>query len=227
MPEASALAWVRFARLADAAQAVERLNTSGTRPVAIELMNAPIASRKSAKAGDLPVEDWALVVGFEDNADVGRLAARPPGDRAGRYRLVVLQGEDSHRLWSALVDSQAAEVGSTKIAINLRPSAALGFLPANLRPVGPSSRTRQRDHPSPPDRRGDARRDRRRRDRSAPGRRGEPSAATSPCRECPTAWKDRLRVWGHPRGEWAMAEKVKAALDPGGVLNPGRFVGKI
>ncbi len=48
---------------------------------------------------------------------------------------------------------------------------------------------------------------------------------TLPC--CPTGWKDRLKVWGHPRGDWAMAEKVKAALDPGGVLNPGRFVGKI
>ena len=44
---------------------------------------------------------------------------------------------------------------------------------------------------------------------------------------CPTAWKDRLRVWGEPRGDWAIAEKVKAALDPAGVLNPGRFVGKI
>ncbi len=45
LPEASALAWCRFHRLLDAAQAVDRLNTSNTRPVAIELMNGPAASR--------------------------------------------------------------------------------------------------------------------------------------------------------------------------------------
>ena len=44
---------------------------------------------------------------------------------------------------------------------------------------------------------------------------------------CPTEWKDRLKVWGEPRGDWAVMQKIKAALDPGSVLNPGRFVGTI
>jgi len=44
---------------------------------------------------------------------------------------------------------------------------------------------------------------------------------------CPTAWKASLRVWGTPRPDWALAERVKQALDPRGVMNPGRFVGTI
>ena len=44
---------------------------------------------------------------------------------------------------------------------------------------------------------------------------------------CPADWKGRLRVWGEPRPDWALAERIKAAFDPRGVMNPGRFVGRI
>ena len=44
---------------------------------------------------------------------------------------------------------------------------------------------------------------------------------------CPTAWKESLRVWGKPRPDWAIAERIKAALDPHAAMNPGRFVGRI
>jgi glycolate oxidase FAD binding subunit len=223
LPEASALAWIGFRRLADAAQAVDRLNTSGTRPVAIELMNGAAASRIGR---DLPSEDWVVVVGFEDNAasvawQLDRLTLE-----LGRTDLIFLQNEESAPLWSALVNSQADGVGLVTIAVNLRPSAALGFLPT----IDPARWAIQAHAGN-----GIVRAhllgettleeiaseiERLRVEAVALG-----GNLTLP--RCPTAWKERLRVWGHPRGDWAMAEAVKAALDPAGVLNPGRFVGRI
>ena len=41
---------------------------------------------------------------------------------------------------------------------------------------------------------------------------------------CPTEWKERLCVWGDPRPDWALAKRIKAALDPSGAMNPGRFM---
>ena len=225
LPEASALVWIRFRRLIDAAQAVERLNTSGTRPVAIELMNGMAASR-IALTRDLPVEEWVVVVGFEDNVasvawQLDRLTIE-----LGRTDLVFLQDENSAPLWAALVDSQADGEGPLTIAVNLKPSASLGLLPTLdsarwaiqahagngiIRAHLPEETTLEEIAPEI---------DRLRLEAIRLG-----GNLTLP--RCPTAWKERLRVWGHVRGDWAMAEKVKAALDPDGVLNPGRFVGKI
>lgn len=43
----------------------------------------------------------------------------------------------------------------------------------------------------------------------------------------PPALKERLDVWGPPRGDWALMKRLKETFDPTRVLNPGRFVGGI
>jgi glycolate oxidase FAD binding subunit len=43
---------------------------------------------------------------------------------------------------------------------------------------------------------------------------------------CPLDWKQPpLDVWGPARGDRFLMRRLKAALDPRGVLNPGRFAG--
>lgn len=42
---------------------------------------------------------------------------------------------------------------------------------------------------------------------------------------CPDAWKPVLNIWGAETPDWAEMRKIKSALDPGGILSPGRYVG--
>jgi glycolate oxidase FAD binding subunit len=44
---------------------------------------------------------------------------------------------------------------------------------------------------------------------------------------CPPAWKQKLPIWGKPRGDIELMRAIKKSLDPRGIYNPGRFVGGI
>ncbi|OLD61903.1 MAG: hypothetical protein AUI53_03730 [Acidobacteria bacterium 13_1_40CM_2_60_7] len=44
---------------------------------------------------------------------------------------------------------------------------------------------------------------------------------------CSHETKSRFDVWGHPGDSFPLFRRVKEQLDPGGILNPGRFVGGI
>ncbi|GAC1473527.1 MAG: FAD-binding oxidoreductase [Isosphaeraceae bacterium] len=224
-PETSALVWVPIASAGSLGPALERLNTSGTRPMAIEVLNPPAAKFVGALIG-LPTEDWALIVGYEDNASsvawqVDRLMIE-----LGRTHIVIREGVDAEPLWSALTDFQVAQPGSVRITASLRPSTVSDFLQA----LDPTSWAVQAHAGS-----------------------GVVHAHTLAEREledlgteidrlralaildggsltvprCPSSWKKRLKVWGDPRPDWVLSERVKRALDPLGVMNPGRFVGTI
>jgi len=43
----------------------------------------------------------------------------------------------------------------------------------------------------------------------------------------PLAIKEKVAVWGHPRGDLRIVRRLKEEIDPAGILNPGRFVGGI
>jgi glycolate oxidase FAD binding subunit len=224
-PEASALAWVRFRRLADASQAIDRLGTSGTRPIAIELLNAQ-AARMIGQTGDLPVEEWVVVIGFEDNAasvawQLDRLTLE-----LGRTDLVFRQGSDAEPLWTALAEFQADPSRPLAFAANLKPSAALGFV-AILDPALWSIQVHAgngivRGHWLGEEELETVAQEIDRIRVEAAKLRG---SLILP--RCPIGWIERLQVWGNPRPDWHIAERIKAALDPLGVLNPGRFVGAI
>jgi len=43
----------------------------------------------------------------------------------------------------------------------------------------------------------------------------------------PRDLKERVSVWGRPRSDDVVMRRLKETVDPGGVLNPGRFVGGV
>jgi glycolate oxidase FAD binding subunit len=224
-PEADAIAWVPLDGL-DQADAVRgRLNTSATRPVAVELLNRPAAELVGASAA-LPTSDWVLAVGFEGNAEAVRWQLRALGEELAPARPEEVAGVASGAIWRALADfadrpSTVALVAGTqpsRLAAMLRHldpglwgvqcHAGNGIIRAVALDAEP---TRERIGGTIEALRGDL---------------GNSGGHLTLAR-CPTDWKPSLGVWGPPRGDWHVMERLKRALDPDDVMNPGRFVGRI
>jgi glycolate oxidase FAD binding subunit len=42
---------------------------------------------------------------------------------------------------------------------------------------------------------------------------------------CPPKLKGEINIWGAPRGDFSLMQKLKGVFDPSGILSPGRYVG--
>jgi glycolate oxidase FAD binding subunit len=219
-PEASAIVCVSLPDLKPLADMLDRLNTSRTRPVAIEVVNPAAAQALEGPAG------WGLLVGFEDNATSLAWQLDQFRSEIGHANAHQFEGADAAPVWEWLRDFQARELGPVTIVANLLPSAVASFL-ARF----DSDRWAVQAHAGSGIVRAHAL--------------GEPEMEglakeieilrTEAVRiggnltlsRCPADWKSRMRVWGEPRADWLVCEKIKQAFDPRGLMNPGRFVGTI
>ncbi len=126
--------------------ALDGLNTSATRPIAIELLNAP-AGLVAGRGIGLPTGDLILAIGYEDNARSVRWQLEKLASELGRTDFAIVEGTDVAPLWEALTEFQAARLGPITLVANLRPSRVAAFV-ERLDPAEWSAqRGRQRNRP--------------------------------------------------------------------------------
>ncbi|HKI21522.1 MAG TPA: FAD-binding oxidoreductase, partial [Isosphaeraceae bacterium] len=110
IPEASAIVWVPFWNLKTLASTLDDLNTSGTRPIALELLNSAGARTVSHGLG-LPTGQGILAIGYEDSAGSVRWQLDRLRGELRRNDFAVVAGVDAEPLWNALTEFQAAHPG--------------------------------------------------------------------------------------------------------------------
>lgn len=227
-PEEQALVTVGVSAAA-LPETLERLHASRTRPVCLELLNAAAARRASQQAGVAwPAAEWVIVVGYEENRTAVAwqvqqlLDELPAGPPAGLDTRVGFAAES---LWRALTELTLPTDAAVSFKATLLPHALPDFCrqaAASLPDVLLQARAGNGivlGHLS-----GSF-------DTTqvagwlAPLRQAAVAAEGNlTITRCPAAWKRELPVWGEPRGDLWLMRRVRDALDPRRLFNPGRFL---
>ena len=228
LPESTALLWATFDTFAEIDDALQRLLTSGARPVALDVLNPAAATEIAADSRlDVPRDKPALVIGLEGNprdiawqldALTRELAPRGPDE------LEVVPEALAPALWSALTEFSTESDDPLTFKANLLPSATMEFA-QRATECGVTLQAHAGNGVvigHLPDAANSA-------DKAA--------EMLAPLREfarrqrgnliilhCDDAWKDRLPVFGDPEASWPLMRHLKATLDPHRLLNPGRFL---
>ncbi len=225
IPEKSAIAWVSFRNTQAMSEALDRLNVSETRPIAVEFLNAPAALSLAAERG-LPAGEANLAIGYEESAGAVLWQLERLKSELKSADLTIVREDQTVSLWAGLIEFQARAIGPVSFVANLRPSSVVSFV-AGIDP----SRWSVQAHAGNGIVRAHALGEWTQEqavDQIAKFRRvATADGGNLVLSRCPREWKERLRVWGEPRPDWAISERVKAALDPHHAMNPGRFVGRI
>ncbi len=225
IPEKSAIAWVPFQGVGQASDALERLNVSDTRPIAIELLNKPAARAITENRG-LPLAEAILAIGFEESAGTVAWQLDRLKNELKNAAFRIVDEAQTAALWSKLIEFQSQAMGSLSFVANVRPSSVLSFV-ASLDPSiwavqAHAGNGIVRAHALGEWPLGQAADQIERLRRAATADGGNLILS-----RCPSQWKPQIGVWGEPRPDWLISERVKAALDPHHAMNPGRFVGSI
>jgi glycolate oxidase FAD binding subunit len=205
---------------------LDMLHRSRTRPVCLELLNAAAARQVGMAAGaELPDAPWVIVVGFEGNREavgwqVQQLIREVPAGQG--IAVNVLADTSADPLWAALVEFAAWPDARLTFQANLLPSAVAAFCLQEVDGLLVQAHAGSGiviGHAG-----GDLTAE-----RAAAMLEGRLAAATAArgnliVTRCPPAWKAALPVWGAPRDDAWLMRRVKDALDPRGLFNPGRFV---
>jgi len=199
---------------------LDTLHNSRTRPIALELLD-----REAASSLGLETPSWTVLIGFEDCEPAVEwqvqqvLAELKAIDVVG---INVLAGEAARPLWHGLIEALRVPQPLLTFKASVRPSQLSRFA-LSLRQPGLRLHIQAGDGIV----RGHLHSQLTEAEALALVNRVADFAVEAGgqlvIEQAPADWKPRLPVWGRQRGEWALMQRVKAALDPQEKFNPGRM----
>ena len=201
---------------------LDRLHTSQSRPVAVEVLSGPLAFPGEEPAGD----PWLIACGFEEKgATVDWQVATLENELKGAPVRGVTTKRDAEasKVFEMTTDLQPRWVDHVTLKVNTTPSGVAAVLTATEH----LSVTMAHAHAGSgivyvqlPEDLGVERVS------SAVAELSKLTTANGnvTVRRCPPGWKQVLPVWGKDRGDRGLMRAVKRTLDPDDVFNPGRLV---
>ncbi len=210
VPECSVLL-ASMIRIADLSTVLDGLHQSKTRPTCLEIESVHSLS------------ECRLTIGFEQSDAAVRWEIEQLGRELSWGELGKLEGESAEREWRRLTDSLCPADSKLSFKARMLPSVTPHFL-AKLT-ESPAIRWQAHagngivighwdgDHTQ-----------------------SEAVGLLAKLRElavagrggvvvtrCPPQWKSEIRIWDEPRGDVPLMRRVKQALDPHDLFNPGRL----
>lgn len=228
LAETSALLWSSFQRLDDIERTLERLLTSGARPVAVEVLNPAAAKLIAALSRcELPVDSPVLCLGVEGSQrevewqiETLRNESTPFGMKSSD----VIAEPEAASLWQALTEFQTCADDPLTFQANVRPSECIAFVEratklnvavqahaANGIAIGqlPESTATISETTTILNELRQAARSR---------------GGNLHILHCDSEWQPLLPMCGEPEPSWPLMKQLKQKLDPHGLLNPGLFM---
>jgi glycolate oxidase FAD binding subunit len=207
---------------------LDRLHTTRTRPVSLDVLNGPAAREIATDGMALPVADWIVVVGFEDNAEAVGWQLRQVIEEVAPVGILGVEaraGVPAAALWQGLTEFDIRPASRLSFKANLLPGAVAAFClyaasqGQEIFLLARAGSGIVRGHIGgdlTPERAAVILKELQERAVAAKGNLVLP--------HCPAGWKRLLPVWGTPRGAAWLMRRVKETLDPRDVFNPGRFL---
>ena len=226
-----------YPSIASAVESAQRLRRQGPAPQALHLVNRQAMGGLQRLKENGGQQAAVLALYASRKAAVERKAEDAAGELGGHGAVERLSGEDSDSLWQEVTDLGWRPEGepSTMVRLSTLPSLVGDFLAMAESLGGPAFRLgivadvgfglvrllwwpeeAKKGPPAPTEETISQLRE------WAADRTGHVVVE-----RCPLELKAKIDVWGDPPESITIMRRIKQQVDPQGILNPGRFVGRL